>query len=448
MLSSARRLSLPVVAVVIVTVATGAALGVLAGTATELVLPAAVGVIVVALAIMDLTLIPMLTLPATLALIRVGGALSVSDVVLAGATVVALLLIRGRGGIALQPLVWAGLAYLAAAIPTLVLNPYSANVIEWAHELFLVVGSMVVGFAIGRTGKARAGLLLYLIVCSAIGIVAAFQAVLSLAQTGAFQAVYLPELHKNTIGGMLAAALVIAFARPVWLRLTRRWGYFFVVLCAVGIAASQSRQGIVGAMAGVLFIALRPRPQSGRRAKWVWLAGIPIAIFVVMQVNAQLNSNNQFDSAHQRITWYSDALRVWHQSPLFGVGLRWWYTTRFDVAFQPPNAELEVLTSVGVVGLIGFLVMFGAAFWLLVRMNPVYGTVGAAVVLTRFAQAQFDLYWVAGQASLLWIVAGICYGVQALEQAQATDATTAPPAAGIRPAPGRRAVRAKGTVAT
>ncbi len=405
-----------------VVVVVGVVLGVLTARDPALGIVVAAGIVILGIAIADLSLVVVAAVPATLVLLRVGGLLSISDLVLAGSTVGAFLLLRGRDVRGLQPLLWAGTVYLAAAIPVQILHPYSDNVLEWLHELVLVVGSMVVGFAIGREGRARRALSAYLIACSGIGGWAAVVAGLAFVRTGAFEAVYLPGLHKNTIGGMLAVAVVIAFARPVWAGWTRGWAYTALALCGLGVLAAQSRQGLVGAIVGMLFIAIRPRPQTGRHSRWVWLAVIPVGAYVLSEVNAQLASDNRFNSAHQRLTWYDDALQVWQESPIFGVGLRWWYTDRFEARFQPPNAELEVLTSVGVVGLIAFLVMFAVALRFLIRMDPVYGTVGAAVVLTRFAQAQFDLYWVAGQASLLWIVAGICCGVQARDRAAAEAA--------------------------
>lgn len=418
-------------------VALSGVIGVLAARDTSLAIPAAAAILLIGVAVTDLSLIPVLAVPATLVLARVGGALSVSDVVLALSCVAALALVKASEMRSMQPLLWAGVIYLACALPVQLLYPYRENIIEWGHELVLVLGSMVVGFAIGRRGRAPLAIGLYLVACSAIGIIAGVTAVLSFGHTGAFQPVYLQDLHKNTIGGMLAAAAVIAFARPSWSGLSRRWAHLALAICGIGMLAAQSRQALIGAIVGVLFIAMRPRSDSGRRAKWIWLVSIPIAIAVVNEVNSQLASDNQFNSAYQRLTWYDDALQVWLQSPVFGVGLRWWYTDRFDARFQPPNAELEVLTSVGVVGLFGFLLMFAVALWFLMRMDPVYGTVGAAVVLTRFAQAQFDLYWVAGQASLLWIIAGICCGVRARDAAagRAAASPSAPRAARSRPSP-------------
>jgi len=112
---------------------------------------------------------------------------------------------------------------------------------------------------------------------------------------------------------------------------------------------------------------------------------------------------------------------VWLLSPLYGVGHRWWTTFHTGHGgFQPPNAELEVLSTTGILGLIGFIGMFAAAIWLLWRMDPVYGTLGLATVVGRLVQGQFDLYWVSAHASVLWIVAGICYGVRERNRAEGT----------------------------
>jgi hypothetical protein len=394
------------------------ALGVLSVNSTVVALVVGIAVLLAGVAARDFTIIPVLAVPATLVLTRVGSALSVSDIVLALASVVCLLSLRGRGAAVLLPIVWAGIFYLATAIPTQILNPYSANAVEWVHEVFLVLGSLIVGFIVGRADRARFAVTLYVLGCVGIGLVTIAVSLMTFAQTHTFQPVYLTDLNKNTIGGMLGIAAVIAFARPVWLRWSPGWSWLIVVVTSVGVIAAQSRQGLVGEIVGILIVSVRARPQTGRRVRIVWLAAIPGIAWVISELTSQLASDNQFNSAHQRVDWYAQAFDIWLKSPIFGVGMRWWYTDRFAgqyESFQPPNAELEVLTTVGVFGLIGFLVLFAVAGWYLWKMDPVYGTVGFAVVATRFTQAQFDLYWVAGQASLLWIVVGICYGVRELD---------------------------------
>ncbi|GAB3800250.1 hypothetical protein GCM10028798_14480 [Humibacter antri] len=421
----------------------GVSLGVLSVRSSLLALVVGVVVLLAGVAARDASLVPVLAVPATLVLTRVGGALSVSDVVLAAAAVVSLFTIRGRGAAVLRPLIWAGVFYLATAIPTQILNPYAANIIEWVHEVFLVLGSLIVGFVIGRADRARLALTVYVVACCGIGVATIIVSLLTFATTREFQPVFLGDLNKNTIGGMLGAAAVIAFARPVWLRWSPGWSWFVVVISSLGVVAAQSRQGLVGEIVGILIVSIRARPQTGRRVRIVWLAAIPGVAWVVSELTAQLASGNQFNSAYQRVDWYEQSFQIWLKSPVFGVGMRWWYTDRFSgqfQSFQPPNAELEVLTTVGVFGLIGFFALFAVACWYLWKMDPVYGTVGVAVVAMRFTQAQFDLYWVAGQASLLWIVAGICYGVKVLDddrRARGEPVTWEQPQAGIR----RRGIR-------
>ncbi|WP_084040032.1 O-antigen ligase [Demequina sp. NBRC 110053] len=401
-------------------VAIAASLAVLAVDHSSLVLPIAVGLLLIGVASVDMTLVPIVAFPATLATLRVGGFVSLSDVVLGAATVIALFMLQRRGAMVMQPLILAGVAYLALMIPTLVWRPYSENLVEWAHELVLVLGSMAVGFVVGRNGRASAALGAYVLACCVVGVIAVLTTVNWFIATGALAPAYVGDLHKNTVGGMLASALIIAYARPPWLGWSRgRVGLAMAVLAA-GIAASQSRQGMIAALVGMLIIATRPYVGGMRRPKLIWLVALAVAVLVAINVSSQLSSGNPFNSATERVRWYEEGLAVWRESPIVGNGLRWWYTPEFAGHIQPPNAELEVLTSGGVVGLVGFLAMFAIASWALLRLPAAYGTLGLAVVAGRFTQGQFDLYWVAGQAALLWLVAALCYGVYAKHLAEGT----------------------------
>ncbi|SEB83489.1 O-antigen ligase like membrane protein [Paramicrobacterium humi] len=387
-----------------------AAIGVLATSDTRLAWFVSIGVLALSFFLSTPMLIVAMAVPATLVLTRVGGFVSVSDVILAVATIAAVVLVRPKGMSAMRPFCWAGIAYLVAALPTLILNPYQENTVEWVHEFVLVIGSLLVGFTIARTGKSSYAIGAYVLGCLGIAVAAIATAAVAFAIHHELEPVYLPELHKNLIGGMLATAFVIVHGRPAWFAIPRNLSYFTLVVLAGGIFASQSRQSMLGLLAGLLIVGLRRRAASRRRPLLGILLTIPVLGYSISMLSSQLASDNQFNSAYQRLDWFEESLNIWHESPAFGVGLRWWYTDRFAARFQPPNAELEVLSSVGIVGLIGFLLMFALVIWYLWRLDPTYGTVGAAVVVARFVQAQFDLYWVAGQASLLWIVAGVCVG--------------------------------------
>ena len=69
-----------------------------------------------------------------------------------------------------------------------------------------------------------------------------------------------------------------------------------------------------------------------------------------------------------------------------------------------------MLASAGVVGLIGFLVMWIGVLVVLWRVDPRFGTLAVAILLCRLVQSQFDLFWVAVQVSVPFVVAGICLG--------------------------------------
>ncbi|WP_325727192.1 O-antigen ligase family protein [Microbacterium sp.] len=399
----------------------GLAAGLVATVQTDFAIPFAVIVLLIGVAAVDLSLIPVLAVPASMVVVRVGP-MSAADLALGLCMIVALLMLRGRGAIALQPLVWAGVCYLALSAPQLLLNRYPENYIEWGHEIALVLGSLVIGFVVGREGHARLALGLYVGICWVLSLAA-----IAMSLTNGFTPVYLGELHKNALGSILMIGSLIAFANPPWLKWRPLLGYVSFAVFGVGMLAAQSRQALIGALVGVLIIGLRPRFHNGKRSRWMWLILVPVGYFIWAAVVEQLESGDQFNSSNQRLAWYDDSIQVWLQSPLFGVGHRWWVTGHADYSgFQPPNVLLEVMTTVGLLGLVGFLAMFGAVIWILARMNPVYGTLALAVVVGRFAQAQFDIYWVAGHASILWMIAGICVGVEARDKANGVVRTPAP----------------------
>ena len=75
---------------------------------------------------------------------------------------------------------------------------------------------------------------------------------------------------------------------------------------------------------------------------------------------------------------------------------------------QPGRGFLvEVLASAGIVGLVGFLIMWIGVLVVLWHVDPRFGTLAFAIVFCRLVQAQFDLFWVAVQVSVPFVVAGI-----------------------------------------
>lgn len=394
------------------------------------------GVLVMGLSALNRALTPLLVIPLLFVVARVGAGgvdVSVSDVALATATVPAVMLTRPLSA-PMRNLLWFIALYLFATLFTVMANPYPANAVEWVHAAVLLGGALFVGWSIGREGFGSTALTLMLITASVLSLLVVISGVTGLLN-GSFEAVSLSwpfEMHKNFIGVTLGITAVIAYVRPAWMGWSRALGLTVFSWLALGIAFSQSRQAIVALGVVLVILVLRTRTER-RRSKAVVFAVIPALLYVLSIVSEQASSDNKFNSYFQRITWFSESIEVWQTSPIVGVGLRWWYTDTFDYRFQPPNAELEVLTSAGVVGLAAFVILMIACVVILWRLPTEYGMLAVLAVLSRLVQSQFDLFWTAVHVSLPFVIAGICLGELARaqkepEQTKEFDVRTEPAA--------------------
>jgi hypothetical protein len=314
----------------------------------------------------------------------------------------------------MRHLLWLAAIYQASTLFTVIANPYTANTLDWFHTGLLVAGALVVGWAVGFQGYARPAFTMLLL---AAGTLAASTVVQGLVQyaSGSLDPVYTAwpfPMHKNFVGTVLGTVAVIAYTRPVWMGWNKKWALGMFWLCTSAVVMTQSRQALVALALTLLLVVLRTDPDR-RRSKIIILAVAPAAAVVAITVKTQVQSDNAFNSTLQRVTWFRDSYDIWVQNPLFGAGLRWWYTDRYPVSFQPPNAEMEMLTTAGIVGLAGFLVLMIGALRVLSRLDPRYGTVALAVLVNRLVQGQLDLFWSSVGASLPFVVIGICLGAQA-----------------------------------
>jgi hypothetical protein len=390
-------------------------------------LVAGAAVLVLGLSVGQPAVVPLLAMPAMVIVERVafGGIdLTVSDLVLALAFWPALLLSPRPFSKELRGLLWLNAIYQVLTLFTVVVNPYLANAVEWVHAWLLVSGALVVGWAVGRAGYARAGLTLFLLACSGLAVGTVGQGLLQWA-SGDFTAVY-PQwpwgMHKNFIGTLLGFSAVVAYARPAWMGWTRGWAMAAFWLSVAGIAFAQSRQAAVALGLVLVVISLRNHP--GRRRSWVVLLAVIPAMFAVATfVRDDLESGNVHNSVFQRLTWFTDSLSVWQESPMVGAGLRFWTAGRSEFAFQPPNAILEVLASAGLVGLMGFIGLIVGSLLVLWRVDPRYGTLAFAVLLSRTIQGQLDLFWVSISVSVPFVIAGLCLGALAGEDSRSPVTT-------------------------
>ena len=383
------------------------------------VMAAAIAVLVVGVVLTasEPLAIALMATPAILITQRLGAGgvdLTVSDAALAAALGTVVLLGTHDYTAPMKAMLWANLGYQFATLFTVIVNPFPQNTVEWVHAWVLISGALVVGWAIGRAGHARLAVILIL---SAAGVIAAgtFGTAIVLAVSGEpFTAVY-PDwpwpMHKNFAGGVLAFAALIAYVNPSWAKIDSRWSRAAFVIFLVALVLTQSRQAGIGLAVALLVHTLR-RGVRNHIALVVVLA-VPAAYLIVQSVIEQIDSQNRFNSFYQRLDWMREVYAFWKHSPIFGHGLRYWYVSP-QANFQPPQAEIEVAASAGIVGLIGFLVMWVVMLIALWRTAPEFGMLAFGLVLSRIVQAQFDLFWVAAQVSIPFLVAGICLGAQAL----------------------------------
>lgn len=387
--------------------------------------------------------IALMAMPALFVVERVGfggSALSVSDVVLAAAFGTAVLLGTRPYSRPMRQLLWLNMFYQFTTVFTVIVNPFVANTVEWFHAWLLVSGALIVGWALGRGGYARLALLLIVSTACVLAVGTLITGLLQYASGdfGAVYPLYPLAVHKNMAGTVMAFAAVVAYANPDWISWSKSWARAAFWLLIVAIVMTQSRQAMVGLIAAILLLATRR--WSGGHSRFVLLLIIPGVWLVTVMVIDQVESQNQYNSVFQRLQWFREVYALWKLAPVFGHGLRYWYTDT-TAAYQPPQAEIEVLASAGVVGLIGFFAMWLGIIFVLWHVDPRFGTLALAVTLSRIVQGQFDLFWVAAQVSIPFVIAGICLGAKAWEANATrlmTDELTANPHPFLRPSRARR----------
>jgi len=378
---------------------------------------AAILILGIGLSAFEPAAIPLLSMPFLPVVYRISGAgfdLSVSDAVLFGATAIALLFTVRPFNRELRILLWLSALYQFATLFAVVANPFSENAVEWFHAWMIISGALIVGWTIGRSGRARLGLSLLLLVMCALAVATIVQGLLQFAR-GDISPVYLSwpyTMHKNLVGTVLAFGAITAYARPVWVAWSRRNALAVFWLLVVAMLFTQSRQAIISLAVAVFVLALRGEAQR-RRSKLIVIVAVPLFVLVGSLVRDEVVEGNRFSPVFQRLQWFEETTAYWRESPWFGHGLRFWYEESSALGYQPPNAELEVLASAGVVGLAAFILMVLSTLVVLWRIDPIYGNLAVTVVLARIVQGQFDQFWVGAQVSLPFVIAGVSLGAMA-----------------------------------
>ena len=161
-------------------------------------------------------------------MLRVGAGgidLSLSDFVLAVATVPALFMARRPFAPGLRAVLWASAFYQFTTLMAVVNNPYAANAVEWAHAWMMVAGGLLVGWAVGANGYGRTGVrLLILTIAPARAHHRRRRADPVRRRVTSHRSIprFPFPMHKNFVGTLCGLGAAMVYARPQWAGLSRR----------------------------------------------------------------------------------------------------------------------------------------------------------------------------------------------------------------------------------
>lgn len=181
-----------------------------------------------------------------------------------------------------------------------------------------------------------------------------------------------PDFPGSTVGNSLFAGSICGMALPVAAALAwrgKRLGLLGIVVLTVGLWATSSRSGMLGAVAGLAALGLLT-PGRWRR---VLVRGGAVTIAVLIVVVVVDRDVLRTESLTIRGGEWSAATHVWLSRPLVGTGPDTFanesprYRTRADaqrfglrIADKPHNLYLEYLSSTGVIGLAAFAAFVGS----------------------------------------------------------------------------------------
>lgn len=372
----------------------------------------AVACLAASLALVDPLLFPVLALPATLLLQRLGGSaigssVDLSDVVLLIGTGMAVPMIPWATARILRRVLLLDLTYQVLIVTSLVAAHGSTELLAWIHRWLLVSGGVVVGWVLARGGRARQAVSLYLAGTALLALIAMVHAV-----TSGFQPAQFGLYQKNYIGAELVPAIVVAHLDPPWLGLDRRLGRTVIGLDILGLLASQSKQAIVE-LVFILFLLIVTMPNVRRRSRLVLAGAAPAAVFAYIVSMRELRKfeHGGFNSLKERAIALSNALAASAGHRWFGLGPHWYLLARYAGNIQPPDVFVEELAATGVVGLLGLLVLVFGSATVLARLPRSIGMLGLVLVLGRLVEGIFDLYWVSAAGTLPWIFVGLSAGI-------------------------------------
>jgi hypothetical protein len=358
--------------------------------------------------VIDPIFLAVLVLPGSVLVQRVGGGsvnLSVTDLVTFAAALICLFHVEWSRATHLRKFLLGIVWYQAILILVVVAHPFRGDIVEWFHRFSYLAGAALVGWVVGYRGRARQSIRIYLWTASGLALLAIENSAahgLQPAQWGQWQ--------KNLIGSVMWVASVIALLNPPWVRIPRIERRVIVSLCLLGLLASQSRQsGILLVVAVATGLLLNSHVRG--RFKTLVFIGVPALALVYYSMSLAFRNNPEFNSVAIRLGQISAAIHVWHDSPVFGLGMRFYNLPQYVYVTAPPNSLVDNLASTGVVGSLAFVFLVIVTMRAMNGVPRIYGTLGLAILLGHYVDGLFDTFWIGALSIPPFVIAGMSLGV-------------------------------------
>ena len=382
--------------------------GVVVAADGKIGLAVAAVVLVFGVFVADPILLAVIALPASLLELRVGGAttnLSTADLVVFVAGVASLFRVRWRDARYLKQFLQGIVWYEGVLVLVVLINPNRYDVVEWFHRWSYLGASALVGWVLASSGRVRPAFRAFLYGSAILAVVAMLDAVGS-----HFQPAQFGLYQKNAIGDIMWVAVAVAQINPSWLGVARREARVCKYLCIGGLLASYSRQGVIVLILALIIAVLR-NPEVRRRSKMMLLGAIPLVVGLYYSFSYAARTNPKFNSVSIRVSQLSAALHVWHMSPLFGEGMRFYNLPQFYSVTAPPNVLIDNLASTGIVGSLAFFYLVFVTIRTLGRLPRAFGTLGLAILTAHYVDGLFDIFWIGASSTIPFIICGVCLGM-------------------------------------
>ena len=353
-------------------------------------------------------LLALLIVPGSLVLFRVGGAVTATEVLTVVAAALAVpLLLREPIPRPLAIGLASGVAYQVLLMTAVVAHPSAAAFLEWGHRGTIVLGGILVGAWLGRTGRLGLAVTLLAVGVAVLGAVAVVQTF-----TSGFEPAYPLGFHKNFVGSLSATCLLVLIVVRSEIPL-RRWAWWTVVaLLGAGLVACQSRGGLIALATGLVVWSVAGRMHGrSKRAKVGLVVAAAAAAVAIQSVISELDPRqfDEFSSSAVRSQVQTETIALWLTNPWTGVGLVYeanpLYRTR-ALDNGALNAALQALAEGGLLSLAALLILVLGTTYALYNGRGTLAAAGLAVLWGRLAHGMVDHYWTASTSTVTWVVVG------------------------------------------